>query len=225
MTHAYAERGPETRMAVVPRHTISWGAILAGFVIAVAIQLLLTVLGAAIGLTALQGENNPRAFGTGAIVWAVVVPLIALFVGGMTAGQLSHVHSSGDALLHGALVWALTLLLALWMLGTGLTRVLGGTLSFAGQATSGALAGVGAAASRPGAERQAQQRAEESGLTREELQQRLDQARAQASQAAERAQSVAAGSAWGVLAGLVLSLIAAVLGARTARHEPHAVPA
>lgn len=203
-------------------HHVSWGAIFAGLVMAVALQITLTVLGAAIGLTALDGADSGRAFGIGAAIWAVLVPLVTLYVGGMVAGRTAHLHSNRDALLHGALVWAMSLLLAAWLLGTGASRILGSTLNFVGNTASGALAGAGAAASRsditPEAARNA---AADAGLTQEQAQQRVDQAQTQAARAADQVQGAAAGSAWAALLALALSLLAAVFGSRSTVHDAH----
>src|SRR3954467_6211179 len=42
---------------------VSWGAVFAGLVVATALQIVFTVLGAAIGLTALDGPDSGKAFG------------------------------------------------------------------------------------------------------------------------------------------------------------------
>src|SRR5215207_9504583 len=128
---------------------VSWGAVFAGLVMATALQITLTVLGAAIGLTALDGEDSGKAFGIGAAIWALLVPLITLFVGGMTVGRLATVRDSLESFMHGALVWALSLLLATWLIGTGASRVLGGTLNLAGNLTGSAVTAAGQVASRP----------------------------------------------------------------------------
>src|SRR5215218_11177854 len=86
---------------------VSWGAVFAGLVIATALQVVLTVLGAAVGLTALDGPDSGRAFGIGTAIWALLVPLVTLFIGGMTAGRLAAVRDSLESFMHGALVWAL----------------------------------------------------------------------------------------------------------------------
>ncbi|MBA3890452.1 MAG: hypothetical protein H0X64_07970 [Gemmatimonadaceae bacterium] len=223
MTHAHTPGAPAA-IAVHrthKHHHVSWGAVFAGFVIAVSLQMTLTILGAAIGLTALDGADSGRAFGIGAAIWAILVPLVTLYVGGMVAGRMSHLHSNGDALLHGALVWALSLLLAVWLLGSGASRILGSTLDFAGSAASGALAGAGAAISRsdvtPDAARQA---AAERGITEDEARRQLQDAQQQAGQVADRVQGAAAGSAWAALLAIGLSLLAAVMGARSGVHSP-----
>lgn len=200
---------------------VSWGAVFAGLVIATALQVVLTVLGAAIGLTALDGQDSGRAFGVGAGIWALLVPLVTLFIGGMTAGRLANVRDRADSFIHGALVWGLSLLLATYLLGTGASRVLGGTLSLAGNLTGGAVSAAGSVASRSdvdaGALAQARGRVEaearERGITTEDLRAKTADARESAGEIADKAQAVAAGGAWLALLALGLSLAAAAFGA------------
>lgn len=201
---------------------MSWGAIFAGLVMATALQITLTVLGAAIGLTALEGKDSGKAFGIGAGIWALLVPLVTLFVGGMTAGRLATTRDGKESFIHGALVWALSLLLATWLIGTGASRLIGGTLNLAGNIGSSAVGAAGEIASRPGldvsdvqgAASRARSEAAERGITEQAVRERAAQARQRAGEAADTAQGVAAGSAWLVLLALALSLGAAVLGAR-----------
>jgi hypothetical protein len=200
---------------------VSWGAVFAGLVIATALQVVLTVLGAAIGLTALDGEDSGRAFGIGAGLWAILVPLVTLFVGGMTAGRLANVRDRADGFIHGALVWGLSLLLATYLLGTGASRVLGGTLSLAGNLTGSAVSAAGSVASRTDvdanaveqARTQAEAAARERGITPQAVQNKAAEVRERAGEVADKAQGVAAGGAWLALLALGLSLAAAAYGA------------
>jgi hypothetical protein len=200
---------------------VSWGAVFAGLVIATALQVVLTVLGAAIGLTALDGEDSGRAFGVGAGIWALLVPLVTLFVGGMTAGRLANVRDRADGFMHGALVWGLSLLLATYLLGTGASRVLGGTLNLAGNLTGGAVSAAGSVASRSdvdaNAVEQARARTEaearERGVTEQDVRNQVAEVRESAGEVADTAQAVAAGGAWLALLALGLSLAAAAFGA------------
>lgn len=103
--------------------SLCWGAVLAGTITAIGIHLLLTALGAGAGLThfrPLTDSNPVAAYSVGtAIVWSLFA-IIALSFGGWVAGRFSRCLRSG--LLHGVLVWSLTLVIALpWLaLGTGL---------------------------------------------------------------------------------------------------------
>ncbi len=200
---------------------VNWGAVFAGLVLATALQVVLTVLGAAIGLTALDGADSGKAFGVGAGIWALLVPLVTLFVGGMTAGRLANVRERADGFIHGALVWGLSLLLATYLLGTGASRILGGTLNLAGNLTGGAVSAAGNVASRPdldagdvqGVRDRAEAEARERGVTQQDVQNKVAEVRESAGDVADTAQAVAAGGAWVALLALGLSLAAAAFGA------------
>src|SRR4051794_17483289 len=68
------------------RSRVSWGAILGGAMTAMAVFVLLSVLGTAIGATVLyrQGDADLQ---TGAAIWAVMTLILALFCGGCVASQ------------------------------------------------------------------------------------------------------------------------------------------
>lgn len=229
--HMHATGGPDRGIAVERTagwsgvlSRVSWGAVFAGVVIATALQLVLTVLGAAIGLTALDGQDSGKAFGIGAGIWAVLVPLATLFLGGMTAGRLAGVRDKFEGFMHGALVWSVSLLMAAWLLGTGASRLIGSTLNLAGNVAGGAASTAGQVASRSDidqgdlsqARERARQEAAERGITGDSVRSRVAEVRESAGEVADQAQGIAAGSAWLALLGLGLSLAAAVLGARKA---------
>lgn len=203
---------------------VSWGAVFAGLVIATALQVVLTVLGAAIGLTALDGGADGQAFGIGAAIWALLVPLITLFVGGATAGRLAEVRDRSSGFIHGALVWGLSLLLAVWLIGTGASRILGGTLSLAGDVAGGAVSTAGSIASRgdvdeaslQAARARLEAEAADRGITEAEVRAEAERLQQQAGNVADTTQDVAAGGAWLALLALGLSLGAAAFGAMRA---------
>ena len=210
---------------------VSWGAVFAGLVIATALQVVLTVLGAAIGLTALDGPDSGRAFGIGAGIWALLVPIITLFIGGSMAGRLANLRDRADGFIHGALVWGLALLLATYLLGTGASRILGGTLNLAGNLTGSAVSAAGSVASRSDVDAdavaQARDRAEaearDRGITNQDARNKAAAIRESAGEVADTAQAVAAGGAWLALLALGLSLAAAAFGAL--RNVPRAARA
>lgn len=114
---------------------VSWGAIIAGSVLAMATQLLLTLLGAGIGLVSLAAteavteSETATGFGIGAGVWWLITGLISLFIGGLAAGRLARVSQSTDGIFHGLLVWALTTLLSVYLLTTAASALIGGTFA------------------------------------------------------------------------------------------------
>lgn len=133
---------------------ISWGAVIAGVVLALMIQLLLGMLGLGIGMSTVQpatGDTpSAQAIGIGAAVWWVVSSLVALFIGGWVAGHLAGVPQRLDGTLHGLLTWAVTTLLTLYLLTTAVGSVLSGTASVLGSVAKGAGQAVGAVAPKAG---------------------------------------------------------------------------
>ena len=146
---AAAVAAPEGAPSLPPR--VSWGAIIAGAVIALTIGLMLNTLGVAVGATAVDavGRDTPSAatFGIGAGIWLVVANLIGLAVGGYVAARLSGTADNTDATLHGLGVWAIAFLASAVLLG----NVVGGAASTvsgaASSLTGGAARSAGSAVS------------------------------------------------------------------------------
>lgn len=134
---------------------ISWGAILAGVVLALVTQLLLNILGIGIGLSAVDASagatDNPSA-ATSSIttaVWIAVTGLVASFIGGHVAGRLAGSGRSSTAGWHGLVSWAVTTLVLFYLLTTALSSLVGGAFNIVGNIAGGA--GRAAAAAVPGA--------------------------------------------------------------------------
>lgn len=138
--------------APILRAGISWGAVLAGGVLAIAIAATLNILGA--GFAALSvdavGRDTPDA-GTltmGAAIWMIIVYTLALFVGGYTAARLSGTFSDTDGVLHGLSVWAIVFLASALMVGNAVMGVASGAAQLTGQIAGGAATAVTGAAER-----------------------------------------------------------------------------
>ncbi|HEX6791602.1 MAG TPA: TIGR04086 family membrane protein [Candidatus Krumholzibacteria bacterium] len=100
---------------------VSWSAIAAGLVVALVMQILLTMLGVAIGAATIQPleERNPvEGLGTGASIWWFVTALISLFVGAFVAGRLSHTARKKTGALHGFLMWGTATVFTFMVAGT-----------------------------------------------------------------------------------------------------------
>ena len=149
-TPPYSARRDTVVAQSAPARRISWGAVIAGAVIALAVQILLAMLGTGIGASTvdpLPGGDVPSAgaFGIGAAVWWGVSSLLALYAGGWVAGRLSAVSLSVDGALHGILTWALAMLATLYLVGSAAGSIMSGAAGVLGTAAS-ATATVGAAA-------------------------------------------------------------------------------
>lgn len=111
---------------------VSWRALLAGLVAAMSLQMLLSTLGMAIGLTTLETINpsaRGEAIGIGAGIWWLITGLVSLFVGGWVAGRVAGVPHRDDSMLHGFLTWALAAVVGATLLATAVGGVFGGAMA------------------------------------------------------------------------------------------------
>jgi hypothetical protein len=116
---------------------VRWGPIFAGLVIALSTQLILTALGAAVGLTGLSGSGAPRTdaggVGTAVGIWSIISLFISLFLGGWVTARTCGPMNRGTALLNGAILWGTTLVLSSWLLASGVSGAFGAIASNAGE--------------------------------------------------------------------------------------------
>ena len=133
---------------------ISWAAIFGGVILVVAVQLLLSMLGAGIGLgtvnTNAGSTPDASSFGIGAGVWWVVSSIIALGFGGYVAAWLAGIELRWDGLLHGLVTWGIATLLTIYLLSSAVGGIIGGGFSALGSVTSAAGSGIKDAAQAAG---------------------------------------------------------------------------
>ena len=129
---------------------ISWGAIFAGVVLAIAVQLVLGILGTGIGLTLVdpvEGTTPGAAgFGIGAGLYWLITTIVALGVGGYAAARVAGAHDRFDGLVHGLVVWGVTLILTLYLLTSAVGGIIGGAFRTVGSVASAAGTGISSAA-------------------------------------------------------------------------------
>jgi hypothetical protein len=101
----------------VPR--LRWGAVLAGLFVSTGGQILLWMLGFAVGLAVIaRPMDRPPGFGVGPAIWVGLVLLVTLFAGGYVAARLAGATRRSEGLLAGGLVWSVSAVAALWILGS-----------------------------------------------------------------------------------------------------------
>jgi hypothetical protein len=111
---------------------VSWGAVLAGVVVALVTQLVLNLLGVGVGAATLDpyagADENPSAssFSIGAGIWFAVSGILAAGAGGYTAGRLAGRPKESTAGWHGLTAWALTTLVIFYLLTSTIGGILGG---------------------------------------------------------------------------------------------------
>jgi hypothetical protein len=98
---------------------ISWGAILAGAMVSLGIYFLLATLGAAGGMS-ISDRVEPRNLQTGAIVWAFATTIVALFVGGLVTSLFTAGENKTEAMLYGAIMWAVLVVVLLHLGSVGI---------------------------------------------------------------------------------------------------------
>jgi hypothetical protein len=215
--NAVADVGVEDLFPV--RSRISWGPVFAGAVVALAIYLLLTLLGTAIGATvttrtnAATTDTGLNAVITAGVIWAIVSMLLALFAGGWVASQLSVGETPMEAAVFGIVVWGTTVAFLLFLLAAGVTSGFN------------AMIGMATLADRY-ADRTAQEEIEDTFRRRGYTQEQIDnwkeslkdlpaRMKAAADDAATR-QAVGnrvTAASWWTLVGTILSMAAAIGGA------------
>jgi hypothetical protein len=188
-----------------PAFRVRWGAEFAGLVVALALQAVLTLLGAAIGLSTMD-DGAGRGLGIGAAIWVILSVLISLYVGGLVTGHLAGVLTRGDGALHGILMWGLSTILAVYLLASGVSGILGGAVQLA---ASGAAATASAAAQdSPAAQRL--------GNAARSM---MDTVQESAGEVVSNTREGAERGAWFALLGLGLSAAAAALGSAQRAHD------
>lgn len=109
---------------VAPRDRIRWGPIVAGIVAAFAMLLFLTILGIALGISALSGDS-PATWGTAAGIWGGLSLLVSFFFGGWMSARSATPVDDHEGALNGFVTGAATLLVLLWLTTTAITGALG----------------------------------------------------------------------------------------------------
>lgn len=143
---AYAARGDNSGTREGHFSAVSWGAVAAGAFVAAALSLTLLALGAGFDLaTVSPWSRHPAggpAVGTGALIWLIVVEIVASGMGGYIAGRLRtkwvaiHTHEVyfRDTA-HGFLVWAVAAVATAAFLGPAANVMVGSTAT-GGETTS-----------------------------------------------------------------------------------------
>ena len=142
--HAYNEAQPAVRTLggrMRSYSRISWGAVLAGAVVAAATMILLSLLGVAFGASGLNimqtTADDLKSFGVGAGIWGAINMILSMAFGGYVAARLSGTHSHLDGELHGITVWAVALLLATVLLARVVSGAIGKLLAAAARRLDG----------------------------------------------------------------------------------------
>jgi hypothetical protein len=175
---------------------VRWGPILAGIVIAIGTQLVLSALGIAIGATAGAGGADAGNVGLGVGIWSIISLLISLFLGSWVMASTCGPMNSKTALLNGAILWATTLAVGSWLLASGVSGAFGILASNSGEILN--------------------QIQEPGGAQLPQNAPNVDP------QQAQQIASNTARAGWSFLIGSLLGLAAALIGATAGARKPRA---
>jgi hypothetical protein len=136
---------PETAAAAaLARDPITWGPIWAGVITAFGLFILFSLLAIAAGLAVVEfdggaaaGEDVPVDMIASIVSGLFLV--VAFFAGGLTASWSAGLVEEGRGILHGFLVWALSLVLLLVLAALGLGQVFGAAGEVFGQLGPGVI--------------------------------------------------------------------------------------
>jgi len=205
---------------------ISWGAVLAGAVVALALYVVMTALGMAIGFS-VGHDLSLKTLASGGLVWSILTVGLSLFAGGWTTSQLTAGETKCESMVHGVILWGTVFAVMMGMVGMGIRSGFGAMLNIAyagdrvasrgGDDASLRELGFGDKDISEARERRAMATAKEWGFTQEQI----DKAReakqnVKDSVASTDADSVRRGVAmttWGAVFGMILSMGAAIAGA------------
>jgi hypothetical protein len=178
---------------------VRWGPIISGLLVALATQLILSAIFAAIGAGNVEASGRPRTISGDVAnnvgIWSTIGLLISLFTGGWVAARACGPMNRSTALLNGAILWATTLAVSSWLLASGVSGAFGVAASNAGEVIN---------------------QVQQSGGVN------VPQTNVSAQQARDVASAARQGLWWfvfGSLLGLLASMIGAAAGARSPRNN------
>jgi hypothetical protein len=175
---------------------VSWGALLAGLFVTLAVFVLLSTLGVAVGISSSDAAGRD-SIAVGAGVWAVLTVLLAFFSGGCVVSRCTAGETKTEAVMYGTVLWGAAFALILWATGSVLRT-----------GTALAVSSANVAANAPATPADWERVARRAGVTDAQINQMRAEMQSEA-----RVQDVSTQVAWWSFAGVVVSLLAAVGGA------------
>ena len=190
------------------RSRISWQAVLAGAITAIATNLVLTLFFAAIGISLTESGVREKAVSVGALIAILLSVIASLFVGGWVTTQLTAGETEREAILYGIMTWAAVVLMSAMLVGMGLK--------------AGYFALMSGAMATP--EVRNAQELEQAARNAGWSQASIDAAKASVDPnrpmdpiTRDKAHEAAVGAAWAALVGVLLSMASAIGGAMVGR--------
>jgi hypothetical protein len=196
------------------RSRISWPAVFAGAIIAIAVNMVLTMFFSAIGLSLTETDVRGNAIGVGALIAVLLGMLAALFIGGWVTAQLTAGENDREAVIYGILTWATAIAISVALVGMS---VRAGYFALVG----GAMVAQNTPEGQTGNWEQMARNAGASQASIDATRATIDpnRAREMANDPAnqEKARQAAIGASWAALVGVLLSMATAIGGAMVGR--------
>lgn len=197
------------------RSRISWSAVIAGAVFAIAVNMVFTMFFAAIGLSLTETDVRSNAIGVGALIAVLCGMLISLFIGGWVTAQLTAGETERESILYGILTWAAVVAISVALVGMSVRN---GYFALVG----------GAMVVQTSPDVQNAPNWEQSLRNAGATQQQIDNVRAGLDpkrarevandpNAQEKARQAAIAASWAALVGVLLSMATAIGGALVGR--------
>ena len=139
----YSERTEITNVDDTGRPTMSWGAIIGGWLIATGIGSLMWVAGLALGFSGFDAYNVEaiaKGLGAGTAIWMLLTLVVALFLGGMFASWFDGRSDQTIGALHGITVWGLSIMASAFLVALGMAHVIHGGAAIIGGGVASANA-------------------------------------------------------------------------------------
>jgi hypothetical protein len=129
---------------------LSWGAVFAGVMVALAAQLVLNLLGVGTGLAGASSGTQLSWLGTGFGIWWTIAGILAAAIGGWIAGRTLGSGDRSDGMIHGLLSWAGATLVVAFVLTTAMGGMLGAGMQQQAMGQFGGITGQAGGGPAPG---------------------------------------------------------------------------
>lgn len=128
-------------------HAICWKSVLAGVAFALATAWIMYLLGAALGFSIINpnDQNIATGLGIGTALWILLTWLVSLFLGGLIAGRVSNKVDPSKGLFQGLTVWSICIVLTVITGAIGINQLTqtGSQLLSAAPATASVVLSAG----------------------------------------------------------------------------------
>lgn len=112
-THGTASLPADASIRSVRHMRLDWSGLFGGASIGWGVLLLLSLIGITLGLSVIDPfASRPATSNSGAALWGALSAVISSFIGGFAVVRLAGDRRRGESLVHGAVAWGMSMLLA-----------------------------------------------------------------------------------------------------------------